>query len=221
MAWKKNLVTNNSINFFLGSDKYCLIDKNPLVSYKLENVSDSENFRYSHNSNNINSQENKNIFTKNEENLDGDNIMKSNLFSENELSENISHKNKNFSDELNIQENPNNSPVKNIINNQKLKRMQLLNEKETITSQFSNNVKEDKKFEFNKICLTPDNPDIQRKNKKNSFKFNFLEYFTNTLCCFRKNEKVNIKNILLDNSEDFCEYYLDINTYVKKMIEID
>jgi hypothetical protein len=57
--------------------------------------------------------------------------------------------------------------------------------------------------------------------KKNSFKFNFLEYCLHYLFCFRKSEKVKQKISMLENSEDFYDYYLDINNYIKKMIEID
>jgi hypothetical protein len=123
-----------------------------------------------------------------------------------------------------------NSPSLNSfnINNLKFKKNKLIDEKEIITQQYSRAV-QDKAIEFNRVEMIAEEvqknknePNTTRKNKKNNFEYNFLEYFLlNTMCCFKKNHKVSKKNILLENSEDFCDYYLDINTYVKKMMEID
>jgi hypothetical protein len=60
----------------------------------------------------------------------------------------------------------------------------------------------------------------QHPEKKNNFNYNFLEYCLYNLCCI-KNRKFKTKARMLENSMSFYDYYLDINCYVKKMIEID
>jgi hypothetical protein len=73
------------------------------------------------------------------------------------------------------------------------------------------------------FSLDIDNTNVKEKQhleKKNSFKFNFLEYCLYNVFCI-KNKKFKTKARLLENSMSFYDYYLDINSYVKKMIEID
>lgn len=59
--------------------------------------------------------------------------------------------------------------------------------------------------------------------KKNLYKYNFLDFVFKKCLCYSKKRKneIKIKSELLDNSDDFYDYYLDINTYLKKMIELD
>lgn len=184
---------------------------------------------------------NENINSISDDCLESENNLKKKLFSYNKF--NVSNldekKNQNNNLEeikiLNDMNAENSSPILNILH-QDIKTNKLLDEKENLqvivnnelTPSSQRNINSNKVhvqdkpiIEFNK--LESDNEEtVPKKNKKNNFKFNFLEYFLlNTMCCFRKNEKVSKKNILLDNSEDFCDYYLDINTYIKKMIEID
>lgn len=62
----------------------------------------------------------------------------------------------------------------------------------------------------------------QNKIKKNTFRYNFFEYIlVNFCCCFYKNKRTIKKQILLDNSNDLSDYYMDINLYIKNMIEIE
>jgi len=58
--------------------------------------------------------------------------------------------------------------------------------------------------------------------KKNSFTYNFFEYILLCFCrCIFKNKKFIKKQDLLKNSNDLSDYYLDINIYIKNMIELD
>lgn len=62
------------------------------------------------------------------------------------------------------------------------------------------------------------------KQKKNDFNLNFIEYCVFYLyMCFGKRQysRIHNKMSLLENSSDFADYYLDVNTYIKKMMEID
>jgi hypothetical protein len=61
-------------------------------------------------------------------------------------------------------------------------------------------------------------------NKRNNYKYNFFEHvFNEYFCCVKskKKQETQYKSQLLENSESFLDYYLDVNTYVKKMIELD
>lgn len=60
--------------------------------------------------------------------------------------------------------------------------------------------------------------------KRNNYKYNFLEHvFNEYFCCLKskKKQEIQYKSKLLENSESFLNYYLDVNTYVKKMFELD
>lgn len=58
--------------------------------------------------------------------------------------------------------------------------------------------------------------------KKNIFKYNFFEFILlNFFCCLRKNKILQRKQNLLENSNDFSDYFMDINFYIKSMMELD
>jgi hypothetical protein len=82
----------------------------------------------------------------------------------------------------------------------------------------------DNKNAIKSASLNETTPHSQIVNQKNNFKYNFFEYiFNRYFCCLknRKKQEVRKKSELLNNSESFLDYYLDVNTYVRKMIEID
>jgi hypothetical protein len=163
----------------------------------------------------------------NNECLESENSLRKKLFSQNELQ--FTNQKNEIKDNTYLDDPENISQIVAIIN-PRIKRNKLLDEKENAPSSSQRNLNQlqvqEKPIEFNKmesnVCDNTNSTTIIKQNKKNNFKFNFFEYFwLNSICCYRKNEKINKKNILLDNSEDFCDYYLDVNTYIKKMIEID
>jgi hypothetical protein len=82
----------------------------------------------------------------------------------------------------------------------------------------------DNKNAINSASLNETTSHSKIVNQKNNFKYNFFEYiFYSYFCCMRnrKKQEVRQKSELLKNSESFLDYYLDVNTYVRKMIEID
>ena len=58
--------------------------------------------------------------------------------------------------------------------------------------------------------------------RKNYFIYNFFEYiYSKVFLCFCKSKIIEKKEFTLKNSIDLTDYYLDVNLYIKNMIELD
>jgi hypothetical protein len=55
----------------------------------------------------------------------------------------------------------------------------------------------------------------------NNLDYNFFEYVFYTFCSKKNKQKILKKYMLLESTQNFYDFYMDINTYIKKMMELE
>ena len=63
--------------------------------------------------------------------------------------------------------------------------------------------------------------DVQRENKRQDLLAHGFDYSLNDICCGCWKKDIDKKKKYFDNACSVLYYYMDVITYIKKMIEID